>query len=342
MRLTVTEVAKSFGGVPVLQGCSLVVEEGELAAVLGPSGCGKTTLLRIVTGFEQADAGSVRIGDREVTGLPPEKRGVGIVPQEAALFPHLTVARNVGFGLPRGSRDRVAECLELVGLAGFGERMPHELSGGQQQRVALARALAPRPGVVLLDEPFNALDRSLRVTVRDDVRAALKRAGATAVLVTHDQEEALSMADTVAVMREGRIVQEGMPASVYATPHDLGVATFIGEAVVLEAYSTDGVASCTLGDLPHRANGATGPGHVALRPEQFELSEVSGLSGPSEPDAGVHGEVERVEFFGHDAAITVRLDSGNTIRARTRGDVPYRPGHRIGVTVRGPVLFYPE
>ncbi|MGP3916973.1 ABC transporter ATP-binding protein [Nonomuraea sp. 10N515B] len=332
MKVTVTEVTKSFGGTPVLIGCSLVVEEGQLVAVLGPSGCGKTTLLRIVAGFERADAGAVTIGDRVVTGLPPEKRGVGIVPQEAALFPHLTVARNVGFGLPRGSRDRVAECLELVGLAGFGERMPHELSGGQQQRVALARALAPKPGVVLLDEPFNALDRSLRVSVRDDVRAALKRAGATAVLVTHDQEEALSMADTVAVMREGRIVQKGTPASVYAAPHDLGVATFIGEAVVLQAHAAGGIASCALGDLPHHANGADGPGHVALRPEQFELSER---------DTGVNGRVERVEFFGHDAAVTVRLDSGTTIRARTRGDMPYRPGKRIGVTVQGKILFYP-
>jgi iron(III) transport system ATP-binding protein len=331
MRLTVTEVRKSFGGTPVLKGCALTVEEGELAAVLGPSGCGKTTLLRVVAGFERADAGSVMIGEREIAGLPPEKRGVGIVPQEAALFPHLTVARNVGFGLPRGSHARVGECLDLVGLAGLGSRMPHELSGGQQQRVALARALAPRPGVVLLDEPFNALDRSLRVTVRDDVRAVLKRAGATAVLVTHDQEEALSIADSVAVMREGRIVQDGSPASVYATPYDLGVATFVGEAVVLEAVAANGVASCTLGDLPHRANGHTGPGHIALRPEQFELGET-----------GARGLIDRVEFFGHDAAVTVTLESGPTIRARTRGDVPYRPGHRVGVTVRGPVLFYPS
>jgi iron(III) transport system ATP-binding protein len=333
MRVMVAEVTKSFGDTAVLKGCSLVVEEGQLVAVLGPSGCGKTTLLRIVAGFERTDGGSVTIGDRVVTALPPERRGVGIVPQEAALFPHLTVARNVGFGLPRGSRDRIAECLELVGLAGFGGRMPHELSGGQQQRVALARALAPKPGVVLLDEPFNALDRSLRASVRDDVRAALERAGATAVLVTHDQEEALSMADVVAVMREGRIVQEGTPSSVYAAPHDLGVATFVGEAVVLKARSADGLASCTLGDLPHRPDGADGPGHVAVRPEQFELSER---------DTGVSGRIERVEFFGHDAAITVRLDSGTTIRARTRGDVPYRPGNRIGVAVKGQVLFYPD
>ncbi|MEV4182735.1 ABC transporter ATP-binding protein [Streptosporangium canum] len=333
MRLTVTDVTKAFGGTRVLRGASLTVEEGDLAAVLGPSGCGKTTLLRIVAGFESLDSGSVAIGEREVAGLPPERRKVGIVPQEAALFPHLSVARNVGFGLPRGSSERVEECLELVGLAGFGDRMPHQISGGQQQRVALARALAPHPGVVLLDEPFNALDRSLRVSVRDEVRAALKRAGATAVLVTHDQEEALSMADTVAVMREGRIVQEGTPASVYAAPCDLGVATFVGEAVVLAATSDQGVASCVLGDLPQRANGVAGKGRVALRPEQFVLRA---------PGEGVGGLVERVEFFGHDAAITVALEPGTVIRARTRGDVPHRPGDRVGVTVEGPVLFFPE
>ncbi|GAA2848701.1 ABC transporter ATP-binding protein [Streptosporangium fragile] len=333
MRLTVTDVTKSFGGTRVLRGASLTVEEGDLAAVLGPSGCGKTTLLRIIAGFESLDSGSVRIGDREVSGLPPERRKVGIVPQEAALFPHLSVARNVGFGLPRGSAERIEECLELVGLAGLGARMPHQISGGQQQRVALARALAPRPGVVLLDEPFNALDRSLRVSVRDEVRAALKRAGATAVLVTHDQEEALSMADTVAVMREGRIVQEGSPISVYAEPFDLGVATFVGEAVVLAATSDHGVASCELGSLPQRTNGVPGRGRVALRPEQFVLRE---------PGEGAAGLVERVEFFGHDAAVTVVLDSETVVRARTRGDVLHRPGDRVGVTVQGPVLFFPE
>ncbi|GIH92520.1 ABC transporter ATP-binding protein [Planobispora siamensis] len=363
MKLTVTDVRKSFGATEVLRGASLTVGEGDLAAVLGPSGCGKTTLLRIVAGFERPDAGSVRIGGREVAGLPPEKRGVGIVPQEGALFPHLSVARNVGFGLPRGSArraGRIEECLELVGLAGYGDRMPHEISGGQQQRVALARALAPRPGVVLLDEPFNALDRSLRVSVRDEVRAALKRAGATAVLVTHDQEEALSMADAVAVMREGGIVQEGTPVSIYEDPRDLGVATFVGEAVVLSAVLSASrgrdTVSCELGDLvprrqtapaangSNRSNGSSGTagvngagdanggtGSVALRPEQFVLRA---------PGEGAGGLVERVEFFGHDAAVTVTLESGIVIRARTRGDVPHRPGDRVGVTVEGPVLFF--
>lgn len=327
--LKVSGITKAFDGTRVLRGADLTVADGDLVAVLGPSGCGKTTLLRIVAGFEHADSGSVTIAGREVAALPPEKRRVGIVPQEAALFPHLSVARNVAFGLPRGSADRVGECLELVGLEGYGARMPYELSGGQQQRVALARALAPRPGVVLLDEPFNALDRSLRGTVRDDVRAALKKAGATAVLVTHDQEEALSMADAVAVMREGVIVQEGPPASIYAAPSDLGVATFVGEAVVLEASAAGGVATCALGTLARSSNGVSGSGRVAVRPEQFVL--VPGES----------GTVERVEFFGHDAAVTVVLGEGIVIRARTRGDVLYRPGDAVDVRVEGPVLFFP-
>ncbi|MGW4468059.1 ABC transporter ATP-binding protein [Nonomuraea sp. NPDC004354] len=352
--LTVSGIVKAFDGAPVLRGASLSVREGSFAAVLGPSGCGKTTLLRIVAGFERADAGSVSLGGREVTALPPEKRRVGIVPQEAALFPHLSVARNVGFGLPRGGSraewsSRVEECLELVGLAGYGSRMPHELSGGQQQRVALARALAPRPGVVLLDEPFNALDRSLRGVVRDEVRSAVKRAGATCVLVTHDQEEALSMADVVAVMRDGLIVQSDTPAEVYASPVDLGVATFVGEAVVLDAISSGGVASCALGRLRQRSNGVAGAGFVALRPEQVTLTAGSALpaDGAGNGQAGTpasaapRGRVARVEFFGHDAAVTVTMDDGVVIRARTRGVAVHQVGDMVEVGVDGPVLFFP-
>ncbi|WP_431902230.1 ABC transporter ATP-binding protein [Nonomuraea sp. bgisy101] len=430
--LTVSEVVKAFDGVRVLRGASLSVREGSFAAVLGPSGCGKTTLLRIIAGFERADAGSVSLGEREVTSLPPEKRRVGIVPQEAALFPHLSVARNVGFGLPRGASraetsSRVEECLELVGLSGYGSRMPYELSGGQQQRVALARALAPRPGVVLLDEPFNALDRSLRGVVRDEVRSAVKRAGATVVLVTHDQEEALSMADVVAVMRDGVIVQSDTPAEVYASPVDLGVATFVGEAVVLDAVSSGGVASCVLGRLRQRSNGVAGTGFVALRPEQVTLTAPAvpaeagvarpasrasrngadlldpagsppeagedhdhGPSGPAShtgedhdhgpagssaegglagnghgrpagsshgggvKDAGggdgeglgtgaaaPRGRVARVEFFGHDAAVTVTMDDGVVIRARTKGAAPHQVGDMVEIGVDGPVLFFP-
>ena len=256
--LSVSGLTKAFGGAPVLAGLDLEVPAGSLTAVLGPSGCGKTTLLRLLAGFEHAEGGSVRLGDRVLcdprTHLAPERRAIGFVAQEGALFPNLDVAANVGFGLPRAQRrgDRVGELLELVGLAGMAERFPHQLSGGQQQRVALARALAPSPAVVLLDEPFDALDAGLRAQVRAEVRSALREAGATALLVTHDQEEALSLADVVAVMREGRIVQSADPQTLYRDPVDAEVALFVGEAVLLNAGLHGDHAETALGRLPVR------------------------------------------------------------------------------------------
>ncbi|MFE1785967.1 ABC transporter ATP-binding protein, partial [Streptomyces sp. NPDC059506] len=269
--LRIADVTKSYGrgpGAAVLDDLSLTVAGGELVAVLGPSGCGKTTLLRIVAGFLRPDSGTVGIGGRTVAGpgvhVPPERRSVGIVAQEGALFPHLSVARNVAFGLTGAARAerrvRTEEMLELVGLGGYGDRMPHELSGGQQQRVALARALAPRPALVLLDEPFNALDSGLRNGVRADVAAALRATGATALLVTHDQQEALSIADRVAVMRSGKVVQYGTPQEVYRHPADAWVAGFVGDAVLLPG-TVEGpgktTAATALGPVP-LAVGAAG------------------------------------------------------------------------------------
>ena len=225
-----TGVTKSFGDVQALDGADLSVLPGTLVAVLGPSGCGKTTLLRAVAGFERIDGGTIAVGGHCVAGpgvhVPPEGRQVGIVPQDQALFPHLTVAKNVGFGLDRkpGRAERVDAMLELAGLPGLGDRMPHELSGGQQQRVALARALAPAPSVVLLDEPFANLDAALRVSIRTEVREILRASGATALFVTHDQEEALSTADVVAVMHAGRVIQAGIPEEIYRRPADPWVA----------------------------------------------------------------------------------------------------------------------
>src|SRR5690606_15057930 len=252
------------------------VPAGALTAVLGPSGCGKTTLLRCVAGFERVDAGEIRVGTRLVAGprlhAAPERRRVAVVPQEGALFPHLSVAGNVAYGLDRAARrsGRVEEVLALVGLAGYGDRMPHQLSGGQQQRVAVARALAPRPPLVLLDEPFSALDASLRAELRHDVRQALRADGATAVLVTHDQGEALSMADRVAVMRDGRIVQYGTPAEVYGQPVDAWVADFVGEAVLLPARADDAVAHTPLGPVAC-AGADRGEVTVLIRPEQVRV-----------------------------------------------------------------------
>src|SRR5918999_1888469 len=255
--LTVKDLTKSFAATPVLTGVDLHVPSGGLTALLGPSGCGKTTLLRLIAGFDDPDTGTIAVGDRVVAGagrsVAARRRGIGFVPQEGGLFPHLTVAGNVAFGLPRRQRrdaGRVASLLALVGLdPALAERSPHQLSGGQQQRVALARALAPAPSLVLLDEPFSSLDASLREETRQAVADALTAAGATAVLVTHDQAEALSMADQVAVLRGGRLVQLTDPRTLYRRPGDLDVATFVGEAVVLDADIRDGRASCALGSL---------------------------------------------------------------------------------------------
>jgi iron(III) transport system ATP-binding protein len=341
-QLGVYGVTKSFGTTPVLRGIDLVVERGQIAALLGPSGCGKTTLLRITAGFETPDTGTVTLAGRQVVGEgrrpdPPERRRVGIVPQEGALFPHRTVAGNVGFGLPRAGRvARIDDMLALVGLEGFHDRMPAELSGGQQQRVALARALAPEPELVLLDEPFNALDRALRGSVRDDVRSALRQVGATAVLVTHDQEEALSIADVVAVMRDGRIPQAGPPLEVYESPVDLQVASFVGETVVLDAEFEDGAVTCPLGRLPARTVRGKGGRHgrVALRPEQIVLNGTG---------TALSGRVERVEYFGHDAVVTVAVrDLPTRIRSRSHGHIKHRPGDEVNISVVGEPLFYPD
>ncbi|HEU0214009.1 MAG TPA: ABC transporter ATP-binding protein [Jiangellaceae bacterium] len=340
--LVVRGLEKSFDGTQVLRGLDLDVPAGSLAAVLGPSGCGKTTLLRVVAGFEIADAGTVTVGGAVVAArgihLPPERRRVGVVPQEGALFPHLDVAGNVGFGLPRSARRaaRVGELLELVGLLGYGDRMPYELSGGQQQRVALARALAPDPALVLLDEPFNALDTGLRAAVREDVRSALRAAGATAVLVTHDQEEALSMADLVAVMAAGRIAQAAPPGELYTAPSDLGVATFVGDAVVLDAVATSAGADSPLGKLELYDSGVRGPGRVVVRPEQVVLSN---------PANGVVGTVTGTVFYGHDAVVRVSVSAPGghvPVAARCQGLPPgVVIGDTVGLRVVGPVTFFP-
>jgi iron(III) transport system ATP-binding protein len=333
--LRVRGLHKSYD-VPVLRGLDLDVPAGSLVALLGPSGCGKTTLLRCVAGFERASSGTVEVAGQDVTGLPPERRRVGVVPQEGALFPHLSVAGNVGFGLPRSQRRgaRVEEVLALVGLETLAGRMPHELSGGQQQRVAVARALAPSPALVLLDEPFSALDAGLRAAVRAEVRACLRAAGASAVLVTHDQQEALSVADVVAVVRDGRVVQAAGPWEVYSRPADLGVATFVGEAVVLKGSAHDGSADSPLGPLAVEDASLAGPVSLVVRPEQLE---VEPLDLPV-VDALV---VDRV-FYGHDALLRLQLPGGATATARTPGHPLPAAGSTVKVGVRGPVVAFPR
>jgi iron(III) transport system ATP-binding protein len=335
--LTVTDVHHAYGDVPVLHGVTLTVPEGGLTAVVGRSGCGKTTLLRVVAGFERARAGIVEIGGREVAGadqdVAPEDRRIGYVTQDGNLFPHLTVARNITFGLPRRERragHRVAELLGLLGMdPSYGGRRPHELSGGQQQRVALARALAPRPDLVLLDEPFSALDPELRATTRRAALDAVAATGATAVLVTHDQAEALSVADRVAVMRDGAIVQEGTPVELYRHPADAGVATFLGEVVALPACVEAGRAATALGNVP--TGEADGRTTVLVRPEQIEL--VAGAPG------AVVAEVVDVDFRGHDTLVGARLPDGTVVRARCAGHLAPSVAQRVGVVVNGAALL---
>ncbi|HEV7771108.1 MAG TPA: ABC transporter ATP-binding protein [Solirubrobacterales bacterium] len=340
--LSIAGLRKSFGDSVVLKGLDLEVPTGSLTAVLGPSGCGKTTLLRLLGGFESADGGSIRLDGKvlsdERTHLAPERREIGFVPQEGALFPHLDVAANVGFGLPRSERrsGRVAELLDLVDLGGMAKRLPHQLSGGQQQRVALARALAPAPAVVLLDEPFDALDAGLRAQVRADVRKALREADATALLVTHDQEEALSLADFVAVMRGGQIVQATDPQTLYRDPVDAEVAGFVGEAILLSGRLEGGVAETSLGRLAIRgpADALSGAATVMLRPEQIVCHPASG--------SRVQGEVVSTEFYGHDATARIVLAGtpGEEILARAAGHQLPEIGEQVGIVVEGPASAF--
>jgi iron(III) transport system ATP-binding protein len=335
--LSMVDVRAGFPATPVLRGVDLEVPAGAFAAIVGGSGAGKTTLLRCIAGFHPIEAGHIRFDDRLVAGpgvdVRPERRRVGLVPQDGSLFGHLSVARNVGFGLDRAARrsGRVEEMLELVGLGALGRRMPSELSGGQQQRVALARALAPGPALVLLDEPFTALDAGLRGEVRDQVRAVLRAAGATAVLVTHDQEEALGTADVVAVLRDGVVAQAGPPRTVYGEPVDIGVGTFLGEAVVLPATVQAGRASTGLGELA--VNGAAdGTGRVLVRPEQLRLVEAT--------DGQRRARVSDVVFHGHDSTVVLDVD-GLVARCRTAERTPPAIGTVVGVAVDGPVRYYP-
>jgi iron(III) transport system ATP-binding protein len=332
-------VFKSFGPVRAVDGVDLEVEPGAICALLGPSGCGKTTMLRLIGGFERPDAGRIEIGGRQVAGprafVPAERRRVGMVFQDYALFPHFDVAGNVAYALGRdASRERVADVLRLVGLETFGGRYPHELSGGQQQRVALARALAPTPETILLDEPFSNLDAGLRARVRQETREILIAAGVTAVFVTHDQEEALSLADVVAVMRDGRVVQAGTPEQVYGRPTDLWVADFLGDAVVLPGEAHDGSVACELGRFAADV-ALAGPVDVVIRPESITLSTM-----PGRQDT-LDAVVQHREFYGHDQLVTVRLDSGTEVRSRSIAFPAWHPGDHVLLAVNGPVNVLP-
>jgi iron(III) transport system ATP-binding protein len=326
----------------VVDDVSFDVGENEIFAVLGPSGCGKTTTLRLIAGFERADQGSVELRRRVVEcaheHIPPDRRGIGFVFQEYALFPHLSVTDNIGFGLsklPKSEREaRIRRMEELAGLSGLGARKPHELSGGQQQRVALARALAPMPDIILLDEPFSNLDAVLRQSTRQEIRAMLKNAGMSAILVTHDQEEALSFADRIAVMNHGRIEQIGTPEDVYETPRTEFVARFLGRTNLFPALASGMEAQSPMGpiliDRP-----ATGDVTLSVRPEHLSLERVV------TQEVGFCGTVTHREFKGHDITYIVRLDDFECL-VHTDNRSQFLPGDRVAVRLVEPAVVLNE
>lgn len=330
MSLRLTALRHSYGTRPILQGVDLSVAAGEIVCLLGPSGDGKTTLLRVVSGLEPVQEGTVEIAGRVVAApgvdAPPETRGVGFVFQDYALFPHLDVAANVGFGLrhlPAGERRaRVAEALARVNMAEYAAAWPHTLSGGQQQRVALARALAPRPSVLLLDEAFASLDTRLRARVRDDTLAVLQQAGVATLLVTHDAEEAMLMADRIVLLREGRVVQDGTPDDLYLRPADPFVAEFLGEVTRLPARVQGGAAASALGAL--QAGGLPdGPAEILVRPDAIALLD------PATP-GGAAAAVAHCRSLGGAMLVRLTLEDGNDVQAR----LPRRQNLARGDAVR--------
>lgn len=333
----------AYGAVQAVDGVDVFVAPGEVVCLLGPSGCGKTTVLRLAAGLEDIQAGEVALNGQVVAGgginTPPEKRGVGLVFQDYALFPHLDVMGNVTFGLtdwPADERTRRGmEVLNLVGLADMTEAYPHELSGGQQQRVALARALAPKPRVVLLDEPYSGLDARLRDRVRDEVLHILKSSGSACLMVTHDSEEAMFMADRIAVMRDGRIVQHGSPVELYCEPADAFVAAFFGEVNLIDGRVDRGSVETLAGTIPARGLGDGLPVSVVVRPEGLRIDTWS------EPFAGdPSGEVEQARLLGRTSLIHITMRgqgprTGETLHlhARVPGVYLPRPGTRVRVSV---------
>jgi iron(III) transport system ATP-binding protein len=329
-------VSKSFGDVVAVRESDLCVKRGEFVALLGPSGCGKTTLLRLIAGFEQPDAGEIALEDRLVAApgvwVAPERRRVGMVFQDYALFPHLTVAENVGFGVPRRERaNRVREVLRIVDLAGYDSRYPHELSGGQQQRVALARALAPEPSIVLLDEPWSNIDPLMRSAMRDELAAILRAIDVTVLFVTHDREEAFSLADRIALMRDGKVIQSGAAEDIYFAPADRWAAEFVGAGNFLEGELAGGLVETLVGRFPVvNANGSTNV-DVLVRPELLELR----------PDEAGPGEVVAREFRGHDVFYKVRLADGSTVLSHRPSTEVVALGARVSLHPHGrPVTVY--
>ncbi|MGQ3240930.1 MAG: ABC transporter ATP-binding protein [Shinella sp.] len=335
--LDIHHLEKSFGATRVVKDFNLGIEKGEFVSFLGPSGCGKTTVLRMVGGFETPTSGAIRIAGQDITGLPANRRKIGMVFQAYALFPNLTVADNIGFGLKvagEGKADiarRVGEMLELIGLPQLGGRYPFQLSGGQQQRVALARALAPRPQVLLLDEPLSALDAKIRISLREEIRRIQRDLGITTIFVTHDQEEALSMSDRVVVMHQGVADQVGTPFEIYNRPTTRFVAEFVGTLNLLDAAVVEAAAGkIRLGDVPVALNrplpGRAGDNiSLALRPETVALGRAEGRN------VVLSGRIAEVHFLG--SVIRIRVAIADQIVSLDTFNQPDRPPPAIGALV---------
>ncbi len=325
--LSISGLSKRFtsGGTIAADALSFTLQDGEMLALLGPSGCGKTTCLRMLGGFEMPDAGQILLHGRDITRSLPEDRGIGFVFQDYALFPHLSVLENVKFGLRRRTRPdaeaRAREMLDLVGLGGLGARKPHELSGGQQQRVALARTLAIAPPLVLLDEPFSNLDAAMRVETRQEVRRLLRTAGSAAILVTHDQEEAMAIADRIAVMKDGRLIQIGTPDDVYRNPVSEFVASFMGRSNIVPGVASDNQAQTAFGTLG-LSRPAQGAVNLSLRPEQILLD-----ADPSSPT-----KIVAREFRGHDQLYWVQ-DGARELVVLSGAGVSFDVGTRVRLRI---------
>uniref|UniRef100_UPI004049F4B3 ABC transporter ATP-binding protein n=1 Tax=Candidatus Planktophila sp. TaxID=2175601 RepID=UPI004049F4B3 len=341
--LEISHLKVSLGSRLILDDLSFSLAEGQIAALLGPSGCGKTTLLRSIAGLIQPSDGTIRFGKQLVSlsslVMPSHKRKIGYVPQEGALFPHLSVADNISFGLDRSvfTKDQIRqttkEMLNLIGLQGYESRMPNQLSGGQQTRVALARALAIKPAIILLDEPFSALDEALRDDLRSDVINLLRASKTTAILVTHDREEALVSADVVALMRAGKIVQQGSPEAVYSKPISPAIAVSTGDALVLDAQRlADGSTSYLFN--PAAVGASSESGQIVIRPEEITIDRALSATSPK-------GRISKIDYYGHDAMVTVEV-AGQSIKVRIPGPFDFLVGEEVGVHHTGPVRFFAQ
>lgn len=344
-RLEVQALRRAFGGAPVVDDVSLRVAAGQVTCLLGPSGCGKSTTLRMIAGVEQPDAGIIRIDGRAVCGegptLPPEARSVGLMFQDFALFPHLTVAQNVAFGLTGDKAvkaARVGELLERVNLSGYGPKHPHQLSGGEQQRVALARALAPRPRIMLMDEPFSGLDNRLRDGIRDATLDLLKEEGTAVLLVTHEPDEAMRMADEIALMRGGRIVQRGAPYNIYNAPVDKAAAAFFSDINVIRGISRGALTDTPFGAFltPGHADGTQV--EIVIRPQHLKIDFDRGGRGPNptaQDGTPARGVIQRARYLGRESLVDFRMDhDGSILTASVPGVFLPKPGTALWLMIR--------